>query len=113
MNFILSIIEIKNIACLINKKLQKNLNQIRRFLVYGYKTINMLMMHFYKNSPPRIFFHNKKLMKIKMTNCCRLLSVESENNFSKIKILKEQELFDCNLLNKYLLSSVRHFYKGY
>lgn len=41
--------EIKNIACLLNKKLQINLNQIRRFLVYGYKAIYKYKDHFYKN----------------------------------------------------------------
>tara|TARA_B100001093_G_scaffold487583_1_gene523977 strand:+ start:2513 stop:4354 length:1842 start_codon:yes stop_codon:yes gene_type:complete len=40
--------EIKNIKQLLDRKLELNLNHIRRFLVYGYKTINKYKDHFYK-----------------------------------------------------------------
>ncbi len=41
--------EIKNIKQLLDRKLELNLNHIRRFLVYGYKTINKYKDHFYKS----------------------------------------------------------------
>lgn len=41
--------EIKNIKNLIGKNLDLNLSHIRRYLVYGYKTINKYKDHFYKS----------------------------------------------------------------
>ena len=69
--------EIKNIACLINKKLQINLNQIRRFLVYGYKTINKYSDHFYKN-----LFRLEPSSSIEIDENLNL----NKNNYYKVKV---------------------------